>query len=73
MLNEDLARLEKAMDRLPQKSRELIIAVKIEGQTYQDIGNALGKKPDAVRMQVKRAMAALSKVFLELDTEAEES
>jgi RNA polymerase sigma-70 factor (ECF subfamily) len=73
MLNEDLARLEKAMDRLPQKSRELIIAVKIEGQTYQEIGNALGKKPDAVRMQVKRAMAALSKVFLELDTEAEES
>ena len=67
ILNEDLARLEKAMDRLPKKSRELIIAVKIEGQSYQEVAGALGKLPDAVRMQVNRAMTALTKAFQELD------
>jgi RNA polymerase sigma-70 factor (ECF subfamily) len=67
VLNEDLARLEKAMDQLPQESRELIVAVKIEGQTYQEIADALGKSPDAVRMQVNRAIAALTKAFQELN------
>ncbi len=66
VLNEDLARLERAMDQLPQESRELIVAVKIEGQTYQEIAEALGKSPDAVRMQVNRAIAALTKAFQEL-------
>jgi len=67
VLNEDLARLEKAMDRLPQESRELIVAVKIEGQTYQEIGEAAGKSADAVRMQVNRAMVALTKAYQELE------
>jgi DNA-directed RNA polymerase specialized sigma24 family protein len=56
-----------------QESLELIVAVKIEGQTYQEIGDALGKSADAVRMQVNRAMAVLKELFLELDTEVEES
>lgn len=65
-LNEDLARLEKALDQLPQATRELIVAVKIEGQTYQEIGDALGKSPDAVRMQFNRAMGALKRAFEKL-------
>ncbi len=36
VLSEDLARLEKAMDQLPEESRELIVAVKIEGRTYDE-------------------------------------
>src|SRR5262245_56680192 len=43
VLTEDLARLEKAMDQLPEQSRELIVAVKIEGLTYQEIAQAQGK------------------------------
>ena len=66
VLNEDLARLEQAMDQLPKEARELIVAVKIEGQTYQEIGEALGKSADAVRMQVKRAELSLTRVFQEL-------
>jgi RNA polymerase sigma-70 factor (ECF subfamily) len=67
ILSEDLARLEKAMDRLPEESRELIVAVKIEGRTYDEIAQAAGKSADAVRMQVKRALLALANSFRALE------
>jgi RNA polymerase sigma-70 factor (ECF subfamily) len=69
ILSEDLARLEKAMDQLPEESRELIVAVKIEGRTYQEIAEATGKSPEAVRMQVNRALLALTKAFRVLEGE----
>jgi len=71
ILSEDLARLEKAMDQLPEESRELIVAVKIEGRTYDEIAQALDKSPDAVRMQVKRALSALTKAFRDLEAKSE--
>lgn len=67
MLGEDLARLETAMDRLPVETRELIIAVKLEGRTFKEMADDAGKTPDAVRMQVNRAMEELAKVFKQLD------
>jgi RNA polymerase sigma-70 factor (subfamily 1) len=70
ILRDDLARLEKAMDELPLESRELIVAVKIEGRTYDEIAQALGKSPDAVRMQVKRALRALARAFRVLEGES---
>jgi RNA polymerase sigma-70 factor (subfamily 1) len=70
VLSEDLARLEKAMDQLPEESRELIVAVKIEGRTYDEIAQNLGKSPDAVRMQVKRALLALTNAFRILEGES---
>jgi RNA polymerase sigma factor (sigma-70 family) len=69
-LHEDLSVLERAMDRLGEESpeyRELILAVKIEGQTYREIAEETGKTEDAVRMQVKRAILALTRIFRELD------
>jgi RNA polymerase sigma-70 factor (ECF subfamily) len=69
ILSDDLARLERAMDQLPEESRELIVAVKIEGRTYLEIAEASGKSPDAVRMQVNRAMLALAKAFRVLEGE----
>ena len=69
ILNEDLARLEQAMDRLPDESRELSVATKIEGRSYQEIAQDHGKSPDAVRMQVNRALVALTKAFQELDSD----
>src|SRR5262249_4517012 len=38
-LSDDLSRLEKAMDQLPEESRELIVGVKIEGRTYDEIAH----------------------------------
>jgi DNA-directed RNA polymerase specialized sigma24 family protein len=47
--------------------------VKIEGRTYHEIAQESGKSPDAVRMQVKRALLALTKAFRGLEGESEPS
>jgi RNA polymerase sigma factor (sigma-70 family) len=60
---ENLDRLEKAMDGLKPEYREIIVLTKIEGLSYKEAGEKLGKNPDAVRMLLCRAMAALSKGF----------
>ncbi|MHC4595810.1 MAG: sigma-70 family RNA polymerase sigma factor [Planctomycetota bacterium] len=60
---EDLAKLEKAIDELKPEYREVIVLTKIEGLSYGQIGNRLGKSADAVRMLVSRAMAALTTAF----------
>lgn len=67
---EELELLEAAMDVLldvSEDSHRLIIASKIEGQTYADIAEAEGKSPDAVRMQINRAQVELAKIFRRLD------
>ena len=60
---EDLAKLEKAIDELKPEYREVIILTKIEGLSYQEIGQKLGKSSDAVRMLATRAMAELTTIF----------
>jgi len=60
---EDLAKLEKAIDRLKPEYREAIVLTKIEGLSYGEIGERLGKSTDAVRMLATRAMAALATAF----------
>ncbi len=60
---EDLAKLEKAIDELKPEYKEVIILTKIEGLSYQEIGQKLGKSSDAVRMLATRAMAELTTIF----------
>jgi RNA polymerase sigma-70 factor (ECF subfamily) len=60
---EDLCNLEKAIDQLKPKYREVIVLAKIEGISYKDIGKRLGKSEDAVGMLLSRAMLALTNVF----------
>jgi RNA polymerase sigma-70 factor (ECF subfamily) len=60
---EELNKLEKALDQLQPKYREVIILKKIEGLSYKDIGDRLGKSTDAVGMLVSRAMVALISTF----------
>ena len=69
-LREDLALLERAMDRLAEESeeyRDLIVAVKLEGRTYAEIAEPKGISTDAVRMRVKRAILTLTRIFSDLD------
>ena len=69
-LREDLERLEVAMERLADESaeyRDLIIAVKIEGQSYAEIAEESGTTPDAVRMKAKRAVLAITRIYQEMD------
>jgi len=61
------------MDLLGEQSqeyRDLIIAVQIEGQTYVELAEELGKSPAAIRMQTQRAQAELAKIYRTLDEKA---
>lgn len=60
---EDLSRLEKAIDKLKPKYREVIILAKIEQLSYGQIGQRLGKSPRAVKMLVSRAIVELASEF----------
>ena len=60
---EEFDRLSRAIDRLKQEYREIIVLTKIEGLSYGEIADKLGKSADAVRMLACRAMAALSCAF----------
>jgi RNA polymerase sigma-70 factor (ECF subfamily) len=63
---EELDSLEKAMDKLKPEYKEIVTLTKIEGLSYQEVGNRLGKSSDAVRMLLSRAMAALTSAFEEI-------
>lgn len=60
---EDLARLEKAIDKLRPEYREVILLAKIEELSYSQIGSRLGKSVGAVKMLVSRATIALASAF----------
>jgi len=60
---EELSRLDKAIDELKPEYREAIILKKIEGLSYKEIGDRLGKSTDAVGMLVSRAMISLINTF----------
>jgi RNA polymerase sigma-70 factor (ECF subfamily) len=60
---EDLARLEKAIDKLKPKHREVILLAKIEQLSYSQIGEKLGKSAGAVKMLVSRAIVELAGAF----------
>ena len=60
---EDLDKLEKAIDELKPEHKEVIVLAKIEGLSYKEIGERLGKSADAVGMLLSRAMFALTIAF----------
>ena len=60
---EEYNRLEKAMDKLKPEHREIIILAKIEGLSYNQIGERLDKSPNAVGVLLSRAMLALANSF----------
>ena len=60
---EDLTKLEEAIDQLRPEYREVIVLAKIDGLSYKEIGERLGKSVDAVGMLLSRAMVALTGVF----------
>jgi RNA polymerase sigma-70 factor (subfamily 1) len=60
---EQLDRLERAMETLKPEYKEVVLLTKIEGLSHQQAADKLGKSPDAVRMLLCRAMAALSETY----------
>jgi RNA polymerase sigma-70 factor (ECF subfamily) len=66
---EDMAVMEKAMDRLAEKSlesRDLFVDVAIEGRSYAEIAAEAGSTPDAIRMRFARAKEALKLILKSL-------
>lgn len=60
---EGLNKLEKAISGLKPEYREVIILTRLEGLSHKQVGEKLGKSPDAVRMLLARAMSVLSRNF----------
>ena len=60
---DELARLEKAIDELKPEYRQVIVLTKIDGLSYNEMGQRLGKSDEAVRKLVSRAMAELTVAF----------
>ena len=60
---EDLDKLENAIDELKPEYRNVIVLAKIDGLSYNQIGERLGKSADVVGHLLSRAMVALTNTF----------
>ncbi|MHC4483464.1 MAG: RNA polymerase sigma factor [Planctomycetota bacterium] len=60
---EDLDKLAKAIDVLKPEYRQVIVLTKIEGLSYKEIGEKLGKSSEAVRKLVSRALEELIGIY----------
>lgn len=59
-LQKDTERLIEALDALKEEHREVILLRNYEELSFPEIGQRLGKSPDACRMLLARAMTALT-------------
>ena len=60
---EELDRLEKAMDRLTDDYREVLLLAKIEGLPHEQIAEHMKRSPAAVAKLLSRAIVALANEF----------
>ncbi|MHC4629064.1 MAG: sigma-70 family RNA polymerase sigma factor [Planctomycetota bacterium] len=60
---EDLDKLEKAMDKLKPEYQQVIVWAKIDGLSYKEIGDKLGKSADAAGHLLLRARVSLTETF----------
>jgi RNA polymerase sigma-70 factor (ECF subfamily) len=59
MRNEDLAALEACFDEMPADYRQVLVAVRLLGQSHAEVAAELGRSEGAVRMVLHRALAWL--------------
>jgi RNA polymerase sigma-70 factor (ECF subfamily) len=60
---EDLDKLAKAIDAVKPEYRQAIVLRKIEGLSYKEMGDRLGKSSEAARKLVSRALEELVSIF----------
>lgn len=60
LVSEERRRLESALESLSPEHREVIVLRRLMELSYPEIGERLGKSPDACRMLFARAMAAVT-------------
>ena len=61
--SEELARIERALESLPDAHREVIVLRKFEELRFAEIAVRMGRSEDACRVLFARAMAALTLAF----------
>lgn len=57
---ERLARMSAGLDRLPERTRSIFLAHRLDGRNYTDIGRELGISSTAVEKHVSKATLALT-------------
>jgi RNA polymerase sigma-70 factor (ECF subfamily) len=67
---QDLATLYRALRRLPEDRRELILMARFQGLNYEQIGRILDCEPGAVKGRMFRAMKEVSRIYMDLRGEA---
>ncbi len=60
VLSEARLRLERALAELSEEHREIVLLRRYQELGFKEIGERLGKSPDACRMLLARAMTALT-------------
>jgi len=69
MKQQDLALLHRALRKLPDEKRELIVLSRFQGLSYEQIGQITGCETGTVKVRVFRAMKEMGQVFLDLRRE----
>src|SRR2546423_1704704 len=63
VMKDDVARMMRAIDTLPQKERFAIILRDIEELSTEDVASILGSSPATVRVQISSARAKIRKLM----------
>jgi RNA polymerase sigma-70 factor, ECF subfamily len=62
---EDYNRLHHALSQLPALDREIVLALKADGQNVAEVARKLGRTKTGIRVRAHRALKKLRKILLE--------
>ncbi len=63
---QDLGLLKRALERMPQDKRELLVLSRFQDMKYEDIAAVLGCEVGTVKVRVFRAMRALEQIYFSM-------
>jgi RNA polymerase sigma factor (sigma-70 family) len=63
---QDLATLHRALGRLPEDKRELILLSRFQGLSYEQIGRIIGCETGTVKVRVFRAVKEMGRIYGDL-------
>jgi RNA polymerase sigma factor (sigma-70 family) len=66
---QSLALLRRALDRLPEEKREILILSRFQGLRYEQIAEIVGCETGTVKVRVYRAIRALEQIYFALEKE----
>ena len=63
---QEIALLRRALERLPEDKREVLVLSRVQNLAYDQIASILGCETGAVKVRVYRATRALGEIYFEL-------